>query len=81
MSAASQSRWLDAVTQSGFDPLGALLEYFFGLDREAKRDIRRAVENLDEMVADQTAEFAFGPRPGNQFDPAIAGGALGTGDV
>jgi hypothetical protein len=52
-----------------------------GLDGEAHGDISRAVENLKNLVADQTTEFAPGPPFGNEFDPAVAGVAVGAGDV
>jgi hypothetical protein len=52
-----------------------------GLDREAHGYVSRAVENLKDLVADQTAEFAPGPLFGNEFNPAIAGVAFGADDV
>jgi hypothetical protein len=52
-----------------------------GLDGEAHGYVSRAVENLKNLVADQTTEFAPGPLFGNGFDPAVAGVAVGAGDV
>src|ERR1700738_313367 len=48
----------------------------YGLDGEAHGYISRAVENLKNLVADQTTEFAPGPLFGNEFDPAVAGVAV-----
>ncbi len=53
----------------------------YGLDREAHGYVSRAVENLKDLVADQTTEFAPGPLFGNEFNPAVAGVAFGAGDV
>ena len=51
------------------------------LDGEAHGHVSRAVENLKNLVADQTTEFALRPLFGNEFDPAVAGVAVGAGDV
>ena len=53
----------------------------YGLDGEAHGYVSRAVENLKDLVADQTAEFAPGPPFGNEFNPAVAGVAFGAGDI
>lgn len=53
----------------------------YGLDREAHGYVRRAVENLKDLVAGQTAEFAPGPLFGSEFNPPVAGVAFGAGDV
>ena len=53
----------------------------FGLNREADGYVSGAVEHLKNMVAQQTTEFAPGPLFGNQFKAAVAGMAVGTGDV
>jgi hypothetical protein len=47
----------------------------------ANGDFARAVENLEEMIAEQATKLAFGSDPGNQLYPAIAGLALGAGDL
>ena len=39
-----------------------LFEPLFGLDREANGHVLCAVENLKQMIADQAAKFALGPR-------------------
>jgi hypothetical protein len=62
-------------------PSSDLLEYLLGLYREADGYFGRAVENLKEMIADQTTELARGPRLGSQFNPAVTGAALGAGDI
>jgi hypothetical protein len=51
------------------------------LDGEAHGYVSRAVENLKDLVANQTTEFAPGPLFGNEFNPAVAGVAFGAGDV
>jgi hypothetical protein len=53
----------------------------YGLDGEAHGYVSRAVENLKDLVANQTTEFAPGPLFGNEFNPAVAGVAFGAGDV
>jgi hypothetical protein len=52
-----------------------------GLDGEAHGYLSRAVENLKNLVAEQTPEFAPGPLFGDEFDPAVAGVAVGADDV
>ena len=58
-----------------------LIEYPVGLHREANGHFGRAIENLKNVIADQATEFAFGPGLGRQFDAAIAGLAVQTGEV
>jgi hypothetical protein len=53
----------------------------FGLDSEADCYFAGAVENLTQMVAEQTAVFALGLLAARHFNAAIASLALGTGDV
>ena len=57
------------------------LEGLLGLHREADGDLRRPVENFKQMIAQQAAEFAGGPRAAREFDAAIAGIAVGADDV
>jgi hypothetical protein len=60
---------------------GQLLERPFRLDREADGDFGRAVEYFQDMIAQQAPILAPGPLAGGQFNPAVAGVALGTGDI
>jgi hypothetical protein len=53
----------------------------FGLDGKAKRNFARAIEKLNDMVANEAAKLAPLARPGCQFNPAISGTALRTGGV
>src|SRR5579871_3859483 len=80
-------RWLDFMLLWG---LGAnsrdagrsrLFEHFFRSDRQAVGDIGRAVEYLDNIVAQRTAIFAGHSRSRGEFDPAEAGFTLGADDV
>lgn len=57
------------------------LERLFGLDREAEGNLRRTVENLQDMIAEQAPVLALGAAYGIQFNAAVAGIAFGTGDV
>jgi hypothetical protein len=57
------------------------LESLFRLNREADRDFGGTVKHLDQLVAKQAMILALGAGPGRQFDSAIAGVALGAGDV
>lgn len=57
------------------------LEGLFGLHREADGDFGRPVENLEEVIARQTAELAGGSLAAGEFNAAIAGTALRTDDV
>jgi hypothetical protein len=41
--------------------LAASLECLFGLDGEANGDFARAVENLEEMIAEQATKLASVP--------------------
>jgi hypothetical protein len=52
-----------------------------GLNGKTEGDLARAVEKLKQIVADLAAKFAPLARQGRQFDPPIAGTALGTGDI
>jgi hypothetical protein len=58
-----------------------LFERPFRLHREADGDFGRAVENLNQMIAEQASELALRTRFGNQFDPAITSPASGTDDI
>jgi hypothetical protein len=53
----------------------------YGLDGEAHGYVSRAVEDLKDLVADETTEFAPAPLFGDEFDPAVAVVAFGAGDV
>jgi hypothetical protein len=77
-SARDMPRSDDRKTKS---PGLALLEYLLGLDCEADGYFGRAVENLKEMAADEATELALGPRPGGQFNAAVARMTFGTSDV
>jgi hypothetical protein len=57
------------------------LEYLFRLDCEAEGNFRRAVEDLQQMIAEQAAVLALGAANGIQFNAAIAGIAFGADDV
>jgi hypothetical protein len=57
------------------------LERLFGLDREAEGNLRRTVENLQDMIAEQAPVLALGAAYGIQFNAAVASIAFGTGDV
>jgi len=43
--------------------------------------LARAIENLKQMVAEQTAVLALGLLAARHFNAAIASFALGTGDI
>jgi hypothetical protein len=58
-----------------------LFECLLGLNREADGDLGRAVEYLENLVAEQAAELSLGPWPRGEFNPAVAGVALRTGDI
>jgi hypothetical protein len=58
-----------------------LFKYLSGLDREPKGYFGFAVENLKDVVAEQASEFTFWAAYGNQFNPAVASLAFGTGDI
>jgi hypothetical protein len=51
------------------------------LDRETDRNFGATVQNLKDMIANQTTELAFDTLLGNQFHTAITGVTLGTGEV
>jgi hypothetical protein len=57
------------------------LEHLLGLYRKADGDFGRAVENLKEVVADQTMKLALHSVFGREFDPAVASVALGTNGI
>jgi hypothetical protein len=70
------------IPPSGLTSLAsARLEYLLGLDREAKSYFGGSVENLKNMIAGQSTELAFGPRPGGQFNAAVARMTFGASDV
>ena len=56
-------------------------KYLFGLDREPISYFDCAVESLKQMFAEQATKLARWPPFGNQFNPAVASPALGTGDI
>jgi hypothetical protein len=58
-----------------------VIPILLGLDGETEGDFARAVKKLKHMVANQAAKLALLSWSRRQFDPAIAGAALGTGDV
>src|SRR5271163_1798021 len=60
---------------------GVHFEGSFRLHGQADRNIARAIERLQDMIAEQAAELAFGAGSGSQFDAAITGMAVGTGNV
>jgi hypothetical protein len=62
-------------------PNSALFERLFRLHRETDGDFGRAVEHLNQVIAEQASELALRSRLGDQFDPAIAGPAFGTDDI
>lgn len=64
-----------------FDAEISVTEDLTGLDRETDRNFGATVHNLKDMIANQTAELASGSLLGNQFNPAIAGVTLRTGEV
>jgi hypothetical protein len=51
------------------------------LDREADGDVSWAVENLKDMVAEQTTKLALGPLFGNKFDAPVAGATIRAEDI
>jgi len=53
----------------------------FGLYREADGDLGRAVEHLQYVIAQQTAELAGGPCAAREFDAPITGTATRTNDI
>ena len=53
----------------------------FGLHCETERHFVRSVENLEQVVAHQATELAPGAGPRHQFDAAVAGPTIGTGDI
>ena len=61
--------------------LGLHFEGFFRLNCQADRNIARAIERLKDMIAEQAAELALGAGAGSQFDAAITGMAVRTGNV
>jgi hypothetical protein len=58
-----------------------LLKRFFRLHRKSNRDFGCAVENLDQLIAQQTAELAFAAATARQLDAAVAGAAIRADDV
>jgi hypothetical protein len=56
-------------------------EGFFRLNGETDRDIGRAVEPFENLVAKQTTILALGAGPGCQLNAAIAGMTGGTSKV
>ena len=58
-----------------------LTESFFGLDREADGDLRRSVENLNEMAAKHAMEFAHDSAAAAEFEPTIAGMTVRTDNI
>jgi hypothetical protein len=61
--------------------LCGLSESFLGLDRKADGNLRRPVENLNEMTAKQAMEFALDSAARTQLQAAIAGMAVRTDDI
>jgi hypothetical protein len=59
----------------------SLLECFFWLHGEADGDFRRAVKDLEQLVAQQAAELAFYSVSARQLDPPIARAAIRANDV
>jgi hypothetical protein len=53
----------------------------FGLHRESDRYLAGPVEDLKQMIADQTTILALGLLAARHFNAAIASPALGTDDV
>ena len=64
-----------------FDREISITEKLTGLHRETDRNLGATVEHLKDVIANQTAELAFNTLLGNQFNPAIASVAFGTGEV
>jgi hypothetical protein len=57
------------------------LEGLFRLHREADGDFGRPVENLQHVIAEQTAKLAGGRLATGEFNAPIAGTAIRTDDV
>jgi len=57
------------------------LEGLLGLHREADGNLGRAVENFKDVIAQQTAKFAGGPRAACELDAPIAGTAARADDI
>lgn len=57
------------------------LERSLGLDRETDGYFGQSVENLKDVIAEQTPVLALGPLAGCQFNPAVSGVAFRTGDI
>lgn len=57
------------------------LERPLGLDRETDGYFGRSVENLKDVIAEQTPVLALGPLAGCQFNSAVSGVALRTGNI
>jgi hypothetical protein len=64
-----------------FDSEISITEKLTGLYRETDRNLGATVENLMDMITNQTAELAFDPLLGNQFELAVSSLALGTSEV
>jgi hypothetical protein len=57
------------------------VKYLFGLDRETDRNFGATVENLKDMIAEQTVKLAPDSLLGNQLEPAVSSFAFGTSEV
>jgi hypothetical protein len=58
-----------------------VLEGLFRLHREADGDFGRPVENLEDVIAQQTAELAGGSLAAGELNAPIAGTAIRTDNV
>ena len=57
------------------------LESLFGLHREADGNFCRPVENLQDVIAEQTAKLTDRPLATGEFDAPVAGTAIRTDDI
>lgn len=76
-----QRRRGTATLTVDFDGEISIAETLTRLYRETDRNLGATVEHLKDMIAEQTAEFAFDAFLGSQFDPAITGIAFRTSEV
>jgi hypothetical protein len=56
-------------------------EQFFGRNCETVRDLGRAIEDFQDVIAERAVKFARGSVPRGQFDPAKASIAFGADDI
>ena len=64
-----------------FDGKISVAKKLVGLDRETDGNVGATVENLKDVIANQTSEFAPESLLGNQLDTSITGIAIGTNEV